>query len=112
MVYNYFYTMLNFKMFINGKLIIYIKRIQEYNCSPVSLLFYVAFTFAVITDNYFFVVLSNIVCMAIYAVLAASTAVSDNNIHITNWTTAGYTALFCFIFLKKVSNLVVRDVHI
>jgi len=39
------------------------------------------------------------VCVAIYAVLVASIAVSDN-IHITIWTTAGYTALLCFILLK------------
>lgn len=39
------------------------------------------------------------VCVAIYAVLVAGIAASDN-MHITIWMTAGYTALLCFILLK------------
>ena len=39
------------------------------------------------------------VCVAIYAVLVGSIAVSDN-IHIVIWSIAGMTALLCFILLK------------
>ncbi len=39
------------------------------------------------------------ICVAIYAVLVAGIAVSDN-MHITIWAIAGHTALLCFILLK------------
>lgn len=39
------------------------------------------------------------ICVAIYAVLIGEIATSDN-MHVTIWTTAGYTALLCFILLK------------
>lgn len=42
------------------------------------------------------------ICVAIYAVLVAGIATSDN-MHITIWMIAGYTALLCFILLKTGS---------
>jgi len=39
------------------------------------------------------------VCVAIYAVLVSTIAVSDN-MHVVIWTIAGMTALLCFILLK------------
>jgi len=42
------------------------------------------------------------VCVAIYAVLVSSIAVSDN-MHIVIWSIAGMTALLCFILLKTGS---------
>lgn len=39
------------------------------------------------------------ICVAIYAVLVAGIATSDN-MHTTIWSVAGYTALLCFILLK------------
>jgi hypothetical protein len=39
------------------------------------------------------------ICVAIYAVLVADIAVSDN-MHVTIWAIAGQTALLCFILLK------------
>jgi len=42
------------------------------------------------------------VCVAIYAVLVGSIAVSDN-MHIVIWSIAGMTALLCFILLKTGS---------
>ena len=39
------------------------------------------------------------ICVAIYAVLISSIAGSDN-MHVAIWSTAGYTALLCFILLK------------
>ena len=42
------------------------------------------------------------VCVAIYAVLVSSIAISDN-MHIVIWSIAGMTALLCFILLKTGS---------
>jgi hypothetical protein len=42
------------------------------------------------------------VCVAIYAVLVSTIAVSDN-MHVVIWTIAGMTALLCFILLKTGS---------
>jgi len=42
------------------------------------------------------------VCVAIYAVLVSSIAVSAN-MHIVIWSIAGMTALLCFILLKTGS---------
>jgi hypothetical protein len=39
------------------------------------------------------------ICVAIYAVLVAGIAVSDN-MHATIWSIAGFTALLCFILMK------------